>query len=181
MLFDVSKTVADKAAAAGIPIQKIQEELIKMISNLPITARFTVYQFASNYKPFSKELVPASPRNKEAAANWIKSDWIFGGGVPRGEDPNPQGIVGIFNRAAEFKPDVIFIVSDGYFSSVKGTYPEPGSEKKIPINYIKKAATPLKDIGCKVNFIIFEADPETSRELKQISAMTKGTTKEFKK
>jgi hypothetical protein len=181
MLFDVSGTVATKAAAAGIPVEKIQEELINMINKLPITARFTVYQFASNYKPFSKELVPASPKNKEAAVNWIKSEWIFGGGVPRGDDPNPEGIVGLFKRAAEIKPDVIFVVSDGVFSSVKGTFPEPGSTKKIPINYIKQATTPLKDIGCKVNFIIFEADPEDSRELKQISAMTKGTTKEFKK
>ena len=181
MLFDVSGTVANKAAAAGIPVEKIQEELISMINKLPITSRFSVYQFASNYKPFSKELVPASPRNKEAAVNWIKTEWIFGGGVPRGDDPNPQGIVGLFNRAAEIKPDVIFIVSDGMFSSMKGTFPESGSDRKIPIDYIKKAAAPLKDIGCKVNLIIFEADQETSRELKQISAMTKGTTKEFKK
>jgi hypothetical protein len=162
-------------------VAKIQEELINMINKLPITARFTIFQFASNYKPFSNELVPANPRNKEAAANWIKSDWVFGGGITPGKTniSNPRGIAGIFEKAAEMKPDVIYVVSDGVFSSIKGTFPEPGSTKKIPINYIKQAAAPLKEINCKVNFIIFEAEPEDTRELKQISSMTKGATKEF--
>jgi hypothetical protein len=179
--FDVSGTVANKAKAAGVPVEKMQQELIALIEKLPITSRFTVYQFASNYKPFSKELVPASPAKKQEAIDWVKTEWIFGGGVPRGDDPNPEGIVGLFKRAQNLKPDVIFVVSDGFFSSVKGTFQESGSERKIPIEHIRSAAAPLKEIDCKVNFILFEADPEVSRELRRISSMTNGKIVEFKK
>lgn len=182
LLFDVSGTVANKAAKAGITSRQLQDASIELINKLPITSRFTIFQFASNYKPFSPELTPASPANKQAATQWINNEWVFGSGVQAGRTGvhNPEGIVGIFKKAQELKPDVIYIISDGVFSSKKGTFDGKGSDKQIPWDIVRKATEPLKEIGCKINFILFQVDQEDSKEMRRISARTDGKTKEFK-
>ena len=130
LLFDVSLSVTHKAAKAGVPLEKIQQETIDLIGKLPITSKFGLIQFTQNYKPFSKELLPATDNNRAAAVNWVQSEWVTGGSMSQSSKvtSNSQGLIGVLDVAAEMKPDVIFIISDGSFQWKAG-----GGSGTIPI------------------------------------------------
>lgn len=180
LLFDVSTSVANKAVKAGVPLEKIQEETLKLISALPITSRFGIIQFTQNYKPFNRELVPATDSNRTSAAEWVKNEWVTSGtmsGSGKNVTRNPSGLIGVLQLAAEMKPDVIYIISDGSFQWSPG-----GKQDDIPWDDIKKIMTGTLQEGqeCKVNFIAFQPREEDIKELKRISSRTGGKTVELK-
>ena len=180
LVFDVSTSVANKAIKAGVPLEKIQSETLNLLEKLPITSRFGIIQFTQNYKNFSAELVPASPKNREAAANWVKNEWVTAGtmsGASKSVTRNQEGFVGVLKLAAQMKPDVLFVISDGSFQWNPG-----GKQGTIPWPDIKKIANTVlqEGDGCKINFITFEAKPEDLRELRQISARAGGKAQEIK-
>jgi hypothetical protein len=179
LLFDVSLSVTHKAAKAGVPLEKIQQETINLIGKLPITSKFGIIQFTQNYKPFSKELLPATDNNRAAAVNWVQSEWVTKGSMSESSKvtSNAQGFIGVLEVAAEMKPDVIFIISDGSFQWKAG-----GSAGTIPWKEVKKIFTEnlCKSGDCKVNFIAFEAKDEDSREMKNISQRSGGKMIELK-
>jgi hypothetical protein len=166
----------NKAAKAGISPEKLREELIALINKLPITSRFSIIQYAGNYKPFSKELVPASQPNKTLALDWIQNEWVTGGiQVSKKSVASPSGFIGVLQAANEMKPDAVFIITDGDYKSKIHT-------KKIPWDEIKKAAEQLKDADgkrTKINVISFEADAEDLKELRKISKGSGGNIREM--
>ncbi len=118
LLFDVSASVVNKAEKVGVSLERIQQETLKLIEELPITARFSLIQFTVNYRPFSSELLPASPKNKQAAQTWVREKWATSGSLSRsaaGVIGNDEGVVGVLKVAAEMKPDAIFLISDASF------------------------------------------------------------------
>ena len=179
LLFDVSSSVTNKAAKAGVPLEKIQQETLNLISKLPITSKFGIIQFTQNYKPFSKELLPATDNNRAAAVNWVQSEWVTKGSMSESSKviSNSQGLIGVLGLATEMKPDVIFIISDGSFQWKAG-----GGSGTIPWKEVKKIFTEdfYKSADCKVNFIAFEAKDEDSREMKNISQRSGGKMIELK-
>jgi len=179
LLFDVSSSVTNKAAKAGVPLEKIQQETLNLISKLPITSKFGIIQFTQNYKPFSKELLPATDNNRAAAVNWVQSEWVTKGGMSESSKviSNSQGLIGVLGLATEMKPDVIFIISDGSFQWNAG-----GGSGTIPWKEVKKIFTEnlCKSGDCKVNFIAFEAKDEDSREMRSISQRSGGKMIELK-
>ena len=176
LMIDISGTVVNKAAKAGISPEKLREELIALINKLPITSRFSIIQYAGNYKPFSKELVPASQPNKTLALDWIQNEWVTGGiQVSKKSVASPSGFIGVLQAANEMKPDAVFIITDGDYKSKIHT-------KKIPWDEIKKAAEQLKDADgkrTKINVISFEADAEDLKELRKISKGSGGNIREM--
>lgn len=138
LLFDVSSSVTHKAAKAGVPLEKIQQETINLIRKLPITSKFGIIQFTQNYKPFSKELLPATDNNRTAALNWVQTEWVTKGSMSESSKviSNSQGLIGVLDLAAEMKPDVIFIISDGSFQWKAG-----GGSGTIPWTVVKKRIT----------------------------------------
>jgi len=82
LLFDVSASVVNKAEAAGIPLERIQEETVELIETLPISAQFSLIQFTGNYMPFTEELIAATPRSQDIrriGAVSSTAEWWIGG------------------------------------------------------------------------------------------------------
>jgi len=180
LLFDVSTSVLNKASGAGIPLEKIQEETLNLIAKLPITARFGLIQFTQNYKPFNRELLPATDPNRAAATEWVKNEWVTTGtmGASSKVTSNPRGFMGVLELAAQMKPDVLYVISDGSFQ-----WKPTGTIDNIPWNDIKKILDGSLQEGqkCTVNFIAFQPKDDDLKELKRLSSSTHGKTVELKK
>jgi len=180
LLFDVSTSVLNKASGAGIPLEKIQEETLNLIAKLPITARFGLIQFTQNYKPFNRELLPATDTNRAAATEWVKNEWVTTGtmGASSKVASNPRGFIGVLELAAQMKPDVLYVISDGSFQ-----WKPTGTIDTIPWNDIKKILDGSLQEGqeCVVNFIAFQPKDDDLKELKRLSSGTRGKTVELKK
>lgn len=176
LLFDVSSSVTNKAAKSGVSLSKIREETQKLLSKLPITARFGLIQFTQNFKPFNQELLPASAPNREAAVQWLQDEWVEGGTMSsraKNVTRNPRGILGVLEFAAKMQPDVVFVISDGSFQAGRAT---------IDWKEIKKLVKgPLQGSeGCQLNFIGFEMKREDKSEMGSIVRATKGKLREIK-
>ena len=180
LLFDVSTSVLNKASGAGIPLEKIQEETLNLIAKLPITARFGIIQFTQNYKPFNRELLPATDTNRAAATEWVKNEWVTTGtmGASSKVASNPRGFMGVLELAAQMKPDVLYVISDGSFQ-----WKPAGTIDNIPWNDIKKILDGSLQEGqkCVVNFIAFQPKDDDLKELKRLSSRSGGKTVELKK
>jgi len=180
LLFDVSTSVLNKASAAGIPLEKIQEETLHLIAKLPVTARFGIIQFTQNYKPFNRELLPATDPNRAAATEWVKNEWVTTGtmGASSKVTSNPKGFIGVLELAAQMKPDVLYVISDGSFQ-----WKATGNIDNIPWSDIKKILDGSLQEGqkCVVNFIAFQPKDDDLKELKRLSSRTSGKTIELKK
>lgn len=179
LLFDVSTSVANKAAKAGVPLAKIQEETAALVEKLPISARFGIIQFTQNFKPFNKELIPATDQNRAAALNWIKEEWVDTGtmGASGKVTKNPRGLVGVLELAAQMHPDVIYIISDASFQ-----WKPTGKIENIPWKEIKKITEgPLQGTeGCQIHFIGFEMQQDDKREIGSIIRKSGGKMQEIK-
>jgi hypothetical protein len=180
LLFDVSTSVLNKASAAGIPLEKIQEETLHLLAKLPVTARFGIIQFTQNYKPFNRELLPATDPNRGAATEWVKNEWVTTGtmGASSKVTSNPKGFIGVLELAAQMKPDVLYVISDGSFQ-----WKANGNIDNIPWSDIKKILDGSLQEGqkCVVNFIAFQPKDDDLKELKRLSSRTSGKTVELKK
>jgi len=119
LLFDVSASVLNKAQASGLPLSKIKEETLKLIATLPLNARYSLVQFVRNYKPFSDELVAATPQNRERSSQWVESEWnesgMLGARVKGVRTASPNGLPIVLDFAFSLKPDTVFLISDGSF------------------------------------------------------------------
>jgi hypothetical protein len=180
LLFDVSSSVTNKANAAGMPLEKIQEETLNLIAKLPITARFGIIQFTQNYKAFSKELLPATDPNRAAATGWVNDEWVTAGTMSASSKvtSNPRGFIGVLELAATMKPDVVYVISDGSFQ-----WKPDGKLGNVPWKDIQKLTQDALQEGqkCVVNFIAFQPKDDDLKELKRISGRAGGKTVELKK
>ena len=183
LLFDVSSSVVNKAVAAGIPLERIQEETMKMIATLPISSQFSLIQFTGNYMPFTEELIAATPANKELARKWVDDKWVTSGTMSSASASvveNFTGVIGVFERAAAMRPDVIFLISDASFQ----WRPDGGGGfSNVPYDEIKRAIDNLAS-GAQgeipVHFIAFEPKPDDAKEWSRIVRKTGGEFRALK-
>lgn len=172
LLFDVSLSVVNKANAAGIPLERIQEETRKLIKTLPITAQFSMIQFTGNYMPFTNELVAATPGNKKLADSWVEKKWVTSGSMSSAKSgviSNLTGVVGVLEKGISMRPDVIFLLSDASFQWRPGG---SGGFANIPYDEIDKMVKKLQQTtaGKKVpiHFVAFEPKDKDVKEWKRI-------------
>lgn len=181
LLFDVSASVVNKANAAGVPLESIQEETLKLISTLPISSQFSLIQFTGNYLPFTEELIAATPANKDLAAKWVRERWVTSGSMAastKGAVSNLTGVVGVLERAAKMRPDLIFLISDASFQ----WRPEGGGGfSNVPYDEIKKAVDQLGTGRVPLHFVAFEPKPDDAAEWSRIVRKTGGEFRELKK
>lgn len=175
LLFDVSTSVKTKAEKSGVPLSRIREETLNLLKQLPISSKFGMIQFTQNYKPFRRELLPATDPNRELAKEWMETEWVEAGTMRSSSKvtSNPRGLTGVLEFAATLQPDVIFLISDASFQA--GRIP-------IPWDEIKKVVKGSLQTGeaCKLNFIGFEMKPEDKREMGSIVRSTGGRIREIK-
>lgn len=181
LLFDVSGSVVNKAEATGMPLSKIKEETLKLISGLPSGAQFGLVQFVRNYKPFREEMTPVTPANRDLAAQWMETEWNESGQMARGgrgvRSPNPNGVVCVLDAAFELKPDVVFLISDGGFWQ---SYPE---ERRIPHDVLEDKMKELQKGQAEripVHFIGFQMHPNDKGAWERIARRTGGKFREIK-
>ena len=183
LCFDVSGSVVNKAGASGMPLAKIKEETINLISGLPSGAQFGLIQFVRNYKPFKPELTAMTPASRDLAKQWIETEWSESGQMPRGGDgvisPSPDnGIPYVLEAAFLMKPDVIFVISDGQFEQ---TTPA-AQNRRVPNEEIEDKVKELQKTGVKtaVNFIGFQMRAEDKDAWERITRRTGGRLREIK-
>ena len=180
LLFDVSTSVVNKANQAGMPLSKIKEETVALITKLPINTRFGIIQFTQNYKLFSLELLPATDSNRAAALQWIEMEWVESGSMSRSKKVtgNPRGLAGVLELAVAMKPDVIYLISDASFQ-----WKESGPIETIPWKELKTICEgPLQQAGgCKIHFIGFEMKPDDKREISALCRKSGGRVQEIKR
>lgn len=184
LLFDVSSSVVNKANASGIPLELIQTETIALIEKLPISSQFSLIQFTGNYMPFTDELVAATPANKETARQWVQQKWNTSGSMSAGTNgvvSNLTGVVGVLERAAAMRPDVIFLISDASFQ----WRPEGGGNlSNVPYEVISEAVKSVAEDAIKkvpIHFLAFEPKDGDAEEWTRIIRKTGGEFKELKK
>lgn len=179
LCFDVSGSVVNKATASGMPLSRIKDETIKMISGLPSGTQFGIIQFVRNYKPFKEQLVSMTPANRDLAKQWIETEWNESGQMNRGQQgvfsPNPNGVVCVLDAAFAMKPDVVFLISDGQFEQ---TYPESGRiSNEVLEDKMKAVQAPGK---VPVHFIGFQMKGEDKGAWERMVRRTGGRLREIR-
>jgi len=181
LLFDVSGSVVNKAAASGMPLARIKQETLKLIDSLPAGARFGLIQFVRNYKPFQKELAPVTPAVRTQAREWMETQWNESGQMPRGGrgviSPEPNGLVCVLDTAFALNPDVIFLISDGDFWQ---TYPQ---DRRIPHEEIEARVKELQQGRASkvpVHFIGFQMREADKDAWERLARRTGGRLRELK-
>ena len=181
LLFDVSSSVVNKAAAAGVPLARIREETVKLIDGLAPASRFSMIQFTQNYKPFSAELLPATDANKQAARDWVANEWSETGTLSgRGVVTNPRGLVTVLEQAFAMGPSVVFVISDASFQWRAG---EGGGITDIPYDTLQQVITDLEKTlpePAPVHLIGFSPDEDDAKEWRRLLRRTGGDFKELK-
>lgn len=181
LCFDVSGSVANKATASGMPLSRIKEETVKLISNMPPGVQFGIIQFVRNYKPFKTELVPMTPANRDLAKQWIETEWNESGQMARGQSgvfsPNPNGVVCVLDAAFAMKPDVIFLISDGQFEQ---TYPQEGRITNEVLEDKMKELQSAQPDKVPVHFIGFQMKADDKGAWERLVRRTGGRLREIR-
>lgn len=182
LLFDVSGSVVNKANASGMPLTRIKEETSELISKLPVNCRYSIIQFVRNFKPFSEELVAASPVNKDLAHQWIETEWDESGMMPANgkgvKSTMPNGLPFVLDYAFSLKPDTIFLISDGSFeqtTATDGNRKVPGEEFDEQIKKLQAAAG--REVP--IHFIGFQMRPEDHATWRRLCQRTGGKFREM--
>ncbi len=181
LLFDVSSSVVNKAEKSGVPLEKIQEETIKLIKGLPLDSRFSMIQFTGNYKSYSDQLMVATSANKENATEWVENEWVTAGtmsAATRSVTSNLRGLVGVLEKAFSMQPDVIWLISDGSFQ-----WRPDGGLVNVPYPELKRDLETFQGAAgsqVPIHFIGFEMKSEDESEWKRIVRRYGGKLKEIK-
>ncbi len=183
LLFDVSGSVVNKANASGMPLAQIKTETIGLLGKLPVNARYTLVQFVRNYKPFSAELVAATPPNRDQAKAWIETEWNESGMMAAGgrgvRSANSNGLPIVLDFVFGLQPDNIFIVSDGSFEQTTPTE----QTRKVPYEELEAQIKGLQELAGKevpIHFIGFQMKPDDKDFWRKIAQRSGGKLREIK-
>lgn len=169
LLFDVSTTVMNASARAGMPMERIKEKTLELLQSLSINTTFGLGQFARNYAFFNNELLPASDPNRAKARAWL-DEWFATTGSMKPSTPNTvrgsPGFIEVLKAAFALNPDLIFIISDGGFYQGSGS-----AGQKIPYPDIARALRDLqeaRDEPVNINFIGVGMKRDERNEMRRI-------------
>src|SRR5690606_20132068 len=132
---------------------------------------------------FTEELIAATPGNKDLAKAWVSEKWVTSGtmsSAAKSVVTNLTGVVGVLERAAAMRPDVVFLISDASFQ----WRPDGGSGfKNVPYGEIRKAVKALGDSTNRevpLHFVAFEPKADDAKEWSRIVRGTRGEFRELK-
>jgi hypothetical protein len=181
ILFDISQTVVNKSRQAGVSMNHIREEVIRLIQGLESRTLFGLIQFSRIYETFQDFLIPATQGNKTIAIHWMHERFASEAGtIPgnRGVRTYPRGIETVLDVAYAMQPDVIFLISDGAFWRTTA----PGQQQRIPHTDLRRqierlqANTPNPP---RLHFIGFQMRPADKTSLQSIIRSTGGSLLEI--
>lgn len=183
ILFDISQTVVNKSRHAGMPMERIRDEAIRLIHELEADTWFGLIQFSRIYETFQDTLIPASQGNREIAVAWMHSHFAGDSGtIPgrRGVRSYPRGIETVLEVAFAMNPEVIFILSDGAFWRTVS----PGRQQRVPYEELRTQIERLSRAQggrTRLHFIGFEIQPRDKEALERMVRATGGTLHEVGK
>jgi hypothetical protein len=180
ILFDISQSVLTKAQKSGVPIEKIRDETSKLINAISINTSFGLIQFSRNYQPFKKELVAPTDENKQAAQQWLQTEFrttgsLGGSGVVY---TRPNGIELVMEQAFKMQPDVIYVVSDCDFQRTL----QNGEGENVSLENLDKEIKQwqsAREEPVKIYFITFQMKSAQAAMIRQIASHNHGRVKEL--
>lgn len=182
LVIDISTTVVNSVRAAGLSMEQIRDEAIRVIEQLNANTLFGVIQHARNFDLFKDHLVPATTANKEEVIRWIRTrfrtDGMSGSGWRRHEGRN--GITAILEVAFNMQPDILFMLSDGGYYE---TPPQTSGSRKIPYNEIeavirRRQAELTRE--ARIHVIGFGVRDDDRRGMNNIARRNDGRFREFR-
>jgi len=179
LVIDISQSVKTKVERAGLSMEAIREESIRLIEQLNANTLFGIIQHARNYDVFSPYLIPATVENKESAFEYLRDRFVTPG-VSRGWDryEGRNGIDAVLEVAFDFEPDVILLLSDGDYQRT----PTPGGHQNIPWkdveSVIERRQAQLAE-PARIHVVGFEVPSEHVRSFRAIARRNGGKFREF--
>jgi hypothetical protein len=168
LIFDISGSVTNGLAKAGMPLTVIKEKIAELLKKLSIDSSFGIVQFGRQYAFFRPELIPASDPNRAEAQDWLDK-WFSKGTSLKRNTPNlvrdKVGFLGVLKEAFKLKPDLIYIVADGSFEQGEG------AGETVQFDEIRGTLRELQGTlpqPAAVNFIGVGMEEENKREIRRI-------------
>jgi len=176
---DISRSVVNAMAKAGMDITEVKTEAIKLINQLNANTLFGLIQHVRKYDMFQDYLVAATVGNKEAAVAWLESEFRTDGFSGRNwKTGKPDGIELALDAAFRMQPDVIFLVSDASYQRATSNK----AYENVPWNELENKIKSLQDQlpePARIHFIGFSVKENNASEMKSIIRKNKGKYKEF--
>lgn len=179
ILVNTSVSVVKKAARRGVTIERIQEEMIRLIDGLDASTLFGIVQFSQGVRLFEDFLAPATQANKEAVRAWVPANLR---GNPRASDGQRYyGHEAAFEVALRLDPDVIFLLTDGQLDrreGVSGDYRYP----EIPYSVLEQSLRGFarrNGGNVRIHAIGFEMKPSDAEGMRRLVRGFGGEAREF--
>lgn len=177
IVFDVSSSVRNAMNDAGMPVEAIKEETIRLIEELNANTLFGLIQHSRQYERFQNSLIPATAENKEAAIRWMNDE--FNPRSVRGEKYDGEdGFGAVLEAAFDMEPEVLFVLSDGSYQRSKpgGGY-ETISWSELDDRVDDRQEELAED--ARIHTIGFAVDPEDKKGFSRLAAKNNGKFRAF--
>ncbi len=179
IVVNTSASVMNRARNRGVTVERIQEEIVRLVDGLGAGARFGVVQFSQGVRTFADSLVPATASNIDTVRAWVPDNLR---GNPRASaNQEYYGHEAGFAAAFTFDPDVVFLVTDGQLNRREGspgnyTYPEiPYSRLESTLEGLRREVS--SDV--RINVVGFEMRPADADNMRRLAGRYGGRLREF--
>ncbi|MEZ5275945.1 MAG: hypothetical protein R3F07_06170 [Opitutaceae bacterium] len=179
IVVNTSASVMRKARNKGYTVERIQQEVIRLIEGLDPGTRFGLIQFSQGVRSFASFLVPATAANRSAAAGWIPEN--LRGNPPIGPDQAWFGHEAAFQAALALQPDILFLVTDGVLNRRTGS-PGHWSYPEIPFPVFQSTLDRFEGElpePPRIHVIGFEMKPEDAAHMRSLARSHGGQVREF--
>ena len=176
--FDVSTSVVNNMEKAGLSLNRVKQETIKLIKGLNANTLFAVVQFVRAYEQQETYLMPATVLNKAATVDWLDQKFGKTRRTRSWQRGDPDGIQSVLEVCFAMQPDVVFILSDGSFQTTTSS----GGSRTIPWNELNATIQRLQSNlpkDARVHFISFGAKQRDHEEMQQSALLFGGVYRAF--
>jgi len=178
IIFDVSSSVKSAMEDAGMSINAIKKETIRLIEELNANTLFGLIQHSRQYGVFQETLIPATSANKEAAIRWMNDEFSPSGSFRGQKYQGEDGFGAVLEAAFDMEPEVIFVLSDGSYQRSK----PGGGYETISWNEINSRVDDRQDQlaeEARIHTIGFAVDPEDQKGFSRLAGKNKGKFRTF--
>ncbi len=179
VVVNTSVSVRHRAARRGVPWERIQEEVTRLVDGLGGGTLFAIVQFSQGVRTFPEFLAPATAANRAAARAWIAGN--LAGNPPVRADDAWSGHEAAFEAAFRLDPDVVFLVTDGVLDrrEVRGgrvAYPLIAYESlEASLEAFRRPAS--REV--RVHVVGFELSPRDAANMRRLARTYGGRVREF--
>ncbi|MGE9289911.1 MAG: hypothetical protein ACQKBT_02900 [Puniceicoccales bacterium] len=179
IVVDVSASVVNAMSDAGVPVEEIKSETIRLIRELNANTLFGIIQHSRQYQSFQSSLIPATTTNKEAAIRWMNQEFRTSGSLRGEKYEGEDGVGAVLEAAFDMEPEVIFLLSDG---SYQRTSPSGRGYQNISWDEledrVKERQSQLAE-EARIHTIGFAVDPDDRKGFSDLAQKNNGKYRTF--